>query len=116
MAYPTPAAGDRAERMAGVFLVLGGIGIAYMLVYRPYAAMVAGELDVRIRMLGAMIGPLCICIGVTQFVLGAKAPALLGRSRSPTWKTYLLLLLFIGLAYGVYHWLKLQAQALGYAA
>jgi hypothetical protein len=116
MAYTTPAAGDRAERMAGVFLVLGGIGIAYLLVYRPYVAMLSGELDVRVRMLGAMIGPICICIGVTQLLLGAKAPVLLGRSAFPSWKTYLLLLLFIGLAYGVYYWLKLQAQALGYAA
>lgn len=116
MANLTPGAGDKVERRAGVFLLLAGIGIAYLLVYRPYVAMVAGEVDVRIRMLGAMIGPVCICIGVTQLALGAKAPALLGRTRTPSWKTYLLLLVFIGLGYGVYHWLRLQAQALGYAA
>ena len=103
------------ERGIGVGMLAMGAALSYAFIYSPYASILAGKEDVSIGFKSAMFGPLALLIGIFYLVLGERAAALFGRTASPTWKTWVLVVVFMAIASLPYFWLRSQYIAHGYS-
>jgi hypothetical protein len=116
MTSEVPVDTNLKERLIGAVLLALGLLVGFVFVFRPYVAMSTSEPQVDIRLIRTMLGPLLMQVGLLQLALGSKAPALLGRSGPPTWRTLLVAGAMFAVAYLVYLWLKQQAAQYGYQA
>jgi hypothetical protein len=105
----------RTERLIGALLTIAGAALSYYFVYLPYIAMTQGEASVAFGFKSAVIGPLCIGIGIVQIVGGARAPVWFAREGPVTWRTVVLALSLVAVSTLAFFWLKAQAATLGYS-
>lgn len=102
------------ERAIGIFALIAGLALTYLGIISPLMAAARQRESVSFPLEGVVLAPLVLAIGLVYTLFGEKAARILGLRQRPSALGWVFAIVFIGIGYVAYSWLKSTLREYGY--